>query len=67
MRGSGATGLPQGVALTRGDGRVYLSGEAALFSAQIHELGGPTGFNAPGADQNRQFLLNVAHWLDGVI
>ncbi len=62
-----AGGQPQGVALIRGRGRVYLSGEAALFTAQIHELGGPIGFNAPGGDQNRQFLLNVLHWLDGVI
>jgi len=39
-----------------------------MFSAQ---LGGaqrqPMGMNAPNAAQNYQFLLNVMHWLSGML
>jgi hypothetical protein len=51
-----------------GSGRAAFFGEAAMFSAQ---LGGPTqqpmGMNAPGAEQNLQFVLNVVHWLSRLI
>jgi hypothetical protein len=49
-----------------GEGRVAFFGEAAMFSAQ---LAGPeqhpAGMNAPGAEENFQFVLNVLHWLSG--
>jgi hypothetical protein len=61
-------GLLHGAVLRHGRGRVAVFGEAAMFSAQ---LGGPQrnpmGMNDPGAPQNTQFLLNVLHWLTGVI
>ena len=39
-------------------------GEAAMFSAQrAGPSGQPMGMNAPGADENFQFVLNVLHWL----
>lgn len=48
--------------------RVAAFGEAAMFSAQ---LAGPEqrpmGLNRPQARQNQQFLLNVAHWLSGLL
>lgn len=51
-----------------GRGRVAIFGEAAMFSAQV---AGPNrramGMNAQGAEQNAQFVLNVLHWLTGVI
>lgn len=51
--------------LKLGKGRVVVSGEAAMFSAQ---LAGPDrrkmGMNAPLAKQNYQLLLNIIHWLD---
>ncbi|HRK54756.1 MAG TPA: hypothetical protein PK185_12630 [Cyclobacteriaceae bacterium] len=51
-----------------GKGRVVMSGEAAMFSAQ---LAGPNkrtmGMNSPLASQNHQLLLNIIHWLDGII
>jgi hypothetical protein len=51
-----------------GKGRVVMSGEAAMFSAQ---LAGPDkrqmGMNSPLATQNYQLLLNIIHWLDGII
>lgn len=60
------TGLCQLAALEFGKGRVFVSGEAAMFTAQ---LGGPnrvpTGMNVASAKQNPQLLLNVVHWLDG--
>lgn len=62
-------GLLQGAVLVVGQGRVAVFGEAAMFSAQ---LGGgarrvPMGMNDPGAPQNPQFLLNVMHWLSGLL
>ena len=58
----------QGAVLPFGKGRVAVFGEAAMFSAQ---LDGPTknpmGMNAPIAKQNPQFVLNVMHWLTGLL
>lgn len=49
-----------------GRGRVVMSGEAAMFTAQ---LAGPqrypAGMNAPYARNNYRLLLNIIHWLDG--
>jgi hypothetical protein len=49
-------------------GRVAFFGDPALFTAQI---AGPerrlVGMNARGSEQNFQFVLNVMHWLSGVI
>jgi hypothetical protein len=65
---SPAGGLLQGATLSIGDGRVAAFGEAAMFSAQ---LAGPErtpmGMNSPGAEQNAQFVLNVLHWLAGLL
>ena len=63
-----AGGLLQGAVLTYGKGRVAVFGEAAMFSAQVagaerHAM----GLNSPAAGQNVQFLLNVMHWLVGVL
>jgi len=61
-------GWYQGATLKSGKGRVAVFGEAAMFSAQ---LGGPNknpmGMNSPLAKQNAQFLLNVMHWLSGLL
>ena len=43
-------------------------GEAAMFSAQVTgPERRPMGMNAPGAEQNAQFVLNVMHWLSGLM
>jgi hypothetical protein len=51
-----------------GKGRVVVAGEAAMFTAQ---LAGPqkypAGMNSPDAQENYQLLLNIIHWLDGMI
>ena len=66
-------GRAQGIAMKYGKGRLVVAGEAALFSAQIirykegdeqHEF--KMGMNVPGND-DRQFTLNVMHWLSGLL
>lgn len=63
-----ADGLLHGAVLRHGRGRVALFGEAAMFSAQLAgPQRAPMGMNDPHAPQNARFLLNVVHWLTGVI
>lgn len=45
------------------DGKVVVSGEAAMFSAQISQGKYKMGLNRPEARQNIQLLLNIAAWL----
>jgi hypothetical protein len=65
-RSVAAGGRAQRIALALGKGRVVVLGEAGMLSAQLvrypdgQEL--RFGMNVPGND-NRQFALNVAHWL----
>jgi len=59
-------GWLQGAVMPYGAGRAAFFGEAAMFSAQITD-GEPTGMNAPMAEQNFQFVLNVMHWLSGIL
>lgn len=52
----------RGAALVVGRGRVIVMSEAAMFTAQVgHD--GQIGFSAPTAGHNKQFLLNLLHWL----
>ena len=61
-------GLLQGAAIPFGRGRVAVFGEAAMFSAQVAGAQrNPMGMNDPTAPQNAQFLLNVMHWLSGLL
>jgi len=63
-----ASGLFHSVFFQEGKGRVVIAAEAAMFSAQ---LAGPSkakmGMNEPAARQNPQLLLNMIHWLDGLL
>ena len=60
-----AAGRAQGVAFPFGEGRVVVLGEAAELSAQ--RVGTERfGMNVPGLD-NRQFALNILHWLSGLL
>jgi len=58
----------QGAARRYGKGRIAVFGEAAAFTAQ---LSGPQkvkmGMNNPSAAQNYRFVLNVMHWLSGLM
>ena len=62
-----AAGRAQALAFKFGKGRVVVQGEAAMLSAQI---AGPEkykmGMNVPGTD-NKQYVLNVMHWLSGLL
>jgi hypothetical protein len=60
-------GDPQGTVMRAGAGRVAVFGEAAMFSAQLKSDGTKFGMNAPYAEQNYKFLLNVSHWLSGLL
>jgi hypothetical protein len=68
--GRSAAGLAQAVAVEHGDGRVVVLAEAAMVTAQTTRLpDGATlrfGMNREGTD-NRQFALNVMHWLARLI
>jgi hypothetical protein len=62
-----AAGRAQAIAFKFGKGRVLVQGSAAMLSAQI---AGPEkfqiGMNVPGND-NRQYALNLMHWLSGLL
>jgi len=61
-------GWYQGAVLRVGKGRMAVFGEAAMFSAQVDgPKGVPFGMNAPEAKQNPQFVLNLLHWLSGLL
>lgn len=61
-------GWLQGAVLPVGKGRIAVFGEAAMFSAQwAGPNRNPMGMNAPVAKQNYQFLLNLMHWLSGLL
>jgi hypothetical protein len=59
-----ARGHAQCVALTPGNGRVVVLGEAAVLSAQVDPLGIKIGMNRADND-DRQFALNIVRWLAG--
>ena len=62
-----ASGRTQVVAFKFGKGRVLVQGEAAMLSAQIAGADNhPMGMNVPGND-NRQYALNLMHWLSGIL
>ena len=61
-----AAGWLQGATLVVGRGRVAVFGEAAMFSAQLDD-GSRMGMNHPLARRNWQFVLNVLHWLTGLL
>lgn len=61
-------GFLQGAVLRYGEGRVAAFGEAAMFT--IQSTGGnspPFGMTHPEAPDNVQFVLNVLHWLYGLL
>ena len=61
-------GWAQGAFKQFGKGKVVVSGEAAMFSAQWQ---GPKkfkmGMNNKIASENYQLVLNIIHWLDGIL
>jgi len=67
---SNVGGYLQGAVMPLGKGRIAVFGEAAMFSAQVFKGSNPPfrgGFNAKGAEQNKQFILNLVEWLAGIL
>ncbi len=59
-------GWAQAGTLELGRGRVAAFGEAGMFTAQFTGPDRkPMGLNAPGAEQNPTFILNLMRWLAG--
>ena len=70
-----AAGRAMAIAFTLGRGRVVVSGEAGMLTAQVFkERGkdridrfvGKMGMNVAGND-DRQYVLNILHWLSGIL
>lgn len=60
-------GFSQIACLKCGKGRIVVSGEAAMFTSQRAGGGRSIGMGSPEVPQNQQLLLNIIHWLDGLI
>jgi hypothetical protein len=61
-------GWYQGAVLEVGKGRIAVFSEAMMFTSQVYiPSGKKMGLVSYGAEQNEQFLLNVMHWLSGLI
>ena len=66
-RPGSAEGFGQALAFEWGRGRVVVTGEAAMLTAQLARFDGRRfGMNVDGYD-NRQFALNVMRWLTRVL
>ena len=61
-----AAGRAQAIAMKFGKGKVFVSGEAAMLTAQLSADDRKFGMNVAGID-NRQYALNVVHWLSGLL
>lgn len=63
-----AAGRSIALSMQYGRGRIVMTGEAGMLSAQLLREGTaaqPFGMNVPGYD-NRQLALNIMHWLSGL-
>jgi hypothetical protein len=74
-KNSPAGGKAMAVAYTLGRGRVVVNGEAGMLTAQgfkqksedgVERFVDKMGMNVPGND-DRQYVLNVLHWLSGAL
>lgn len=62
------SGWSQGGVRTYGEGRIAFFAEAAMFTAQVFDNGRiKAGMNHPSAKDNPRLLLNIFHWLSGLI
>lgn len=59
--------LLQGAVRQVGRGRLAIFAEAGMFTAQRQTGGGPMGLNDPRAGGNAQFILNLLHWMTGLL
>ena len=61
------SGFSQGAFMKFGKGKVVIFTDANMFSAQETDWGGSMGFIDPKAKYNYKLLLNIVHYLDGLL
>lgn len=61
------SGLTQGAFMQSGKGKIVVFADANMFSAQDTNWGGKMGFIDPNAKYNYKLLLNIIHYLDGLL
>ncbi len=62
------SGWYQGGVKAHGEGRIAFFAEAAMFTAQVFDNGRiKAGMNHPLGKDNAQLLLNIVHWLSGLL
>ena len=62
------SGWYQGGVMTYGKGRIAFFAEAAMFTAQAFDNGRiKAGMNHPQGRDNARLLLNILHWLSGLL
>ena len=61
------SGLTQGAFMKFGKGKVVIFADGNMFSAQDTSWGGKMGFIDPNAKYNYKLLLNIVHYLDGLL
>jgi hypothetical protein len=62
------SGWYQGGVMPYGNGRVAFFAEAAMFTAQVFDGGRiKAGMNHPLGRDNARLLLNIIHWLSGIL
>jgi len=60
--------MVQGAYKEFGKGRIVVFGESSMVSAQIGQPGNrKMGMNSETAQDNYKLLLNIIHWLDGIL
>jgi hypothetical protein len=61
------SGFSQGAFKEFGKGKVVIFADGNMFSAQDTSWGGKMGFINPNAKYNYKLLLNIVHYLDGLL
>ena len=61
------SGFSQGAFRRYGEGKIVIFADANMFSAQDTDWGGKMGFFDPKAKYNHKLLLNIVHYLDGLL
>ena len=61
------SGLAQGAFMKFREGKIVIFADGNMFSAQDTSWGGKMGFIDPNAKYNYKLLLNIVHYLDGLL
>lgn len=61
------SGYAQGAFMQFGKGKIVIFADANMFTAQDTNWGGKMGFIDPNAKYNYKLLLNIIHYLNGIL